>query len=168
MFQKDEYVFYGSGGICRIADIQVSPLSGMPADCPYYVMESVHNSNGTMYIPVDNDQIFLRPLLNREEAEALIERIPSVEAIEEPNAKLLRTKYSDAMKTHDPEEWVRVIKTVHYRTTGASPRVARLSETERSVNESAKRYLYTELSLALGMEFGNVEQYIIDRLGEAE
>ena len=32
MFQKDEFVFYGSGGVCQISDIQVSPLDGMPAD----------------------------------------------------------------------------------------------------------------------------------------
>ncbi len=168
MFQKDDYVFYESGGICRIADIQVSPLAGMPENRSYYVMESVHSANGTMYIPVDNEQVFLRPLLSRAEAEELIERIPSVEAIEEPNAKLLRNKYLDAMKTHRPEEWVRVIKTVYRRTGGTAPRVVRLSETERSLTENAKRYLYTELSLALGLDARSMEQYIIDRLDKAE
>ncbi len=166
MFQKDEYVFYESGGICKISDIQKAPLEGMPADREYYILQSVHSANGTMYIPVDNDKVFLRPLLNRVEAEALIARIPEVDAIEEGNAKLLRTKYQEAMHAHDPVEWVRIIKTVWRRTTGNPIRPQRLSETERSLSENAKRYLYTELALALGMSAGEMEQYIIDRIGE--
>ncbi|MBQ9774149.1 MAG: CarD family transcriptional regulator [Clostridia bacterium] len=164
MFQKDEYVFYESGGICRISDIQVAPLEGMPADREYYVMQSVHDRNGVMYIPVDNDKVFMRRLLRREEAEGLIERIPSVEVIDEPNSKLLRTKYLEAMHTHSPEEWVRVIKTVYARTTRTTNRIQRLSETERSLSESAKRYLYTELALALGMQEKEMEGYITSRI----
>ncbi len=166
MFRKDEYVFYESGGICKISDIQISPLEGMPADREYYVMQSVHERNGVMYIPVDNDKVFLRKLLDRDAAERLIDRIPEVEAIDEPNAKLLRAKYLDAMRTHDPVEWVRVIKTVYRRMTAGNGRVQRLSETERSLSENAKRYLYTELALALGLGVKDMEHYITDRIGK--
>lgn len=164
MFQKDEYVFYESGGICKISDIQTSPLTGMPANRKYYVMQSLHDRNGVIYIPVDNDKVFMRPLLGREEAEKLIERIPKVETIDEPNSKILRAKYLDAMRTHEPLEWVRIIKTVYRRAAGDGTRVVRLSETERSLSESAKRYLYTELSIALGLDEHDMEGYITDRI----
>lgn len=163
MFRKDEYVFYESGGICKISDIQISPLSGMPADREYYVMQSVHDRNGVMYIPVDNDKVFLRKLLDCAAAERLIEQIPSIEAIDEPNAKMLRAKYLDAMRAHDPVEWVRIIKTVYRRMT-VEGRAQRLSETERSLCDTAKRYLYTELALALGCDEKEMEQYIIERI----
>lgn len=160
MFQTDEYVFYGSGGICRITAIQTAPLDNMPADRQYYVMESIHDKNGVIYIPVDSECIFLRRLLNRAEAEALLNEIPSVEAIEESNAKLLRNRYTEAMRTHEPLEWVRVIKTVYRRAKEKSLRAQRLSETERSFAESAKRYLYGELALALGLHEADMEEYI--------
>ena len=165
MFRKDEYVFYESGGICKIADVQISPLDGMPADRAYYVMQSVNERNGVMYIPVDSEGVFLRPLLDRDGAEALIDRIPHVEAIDEPNAKLLRAKYIDAMRTHEPEEWVRVIKTVRRRME-SDGRAQRLSETERSFLENARRYLYTELSLALGRSEKEMAQFIDERIGK--
>ncbi|MBQ8416280.1 MAG: hypothetical protein IJX13_05215 [Clostridia bacterium] len=164
MFQKDEYVFYESGGICRISDIQISPLEGMPADREYYVLQSVHDKNGVIYIPVDSDRVFLRRLLNREEAQALLDSIPSVEVIIEENAKLLRNKYLEAMRTHQPLEWVRIIKTVYRRTTDPERQRQRLSETERSLAENAKRYLYTELSLALGHPVEGMEEYIIEHV----
>ena len=162
MFQKDDYVFYESEGICKIADIQLAPLDGMPSDRQYYILQSVHDRNGMIYIPVDSEKVFLRKLLNREEAQKLMDEIKQVSVIEESNAKLLRTKYIEAMHTHDPLEWVRVIKTVYKRMNADPQKPQRLSETERSFAENAKRYLYTELALALGLQEKEMEAYIID------
>ena len=148
MFSKDDHVFYESGGICRILDVQVSPLDGMPADKTYYVLQSMHDNNGLMYVPVDNETVFLRLLMNREEANALIEEIAVIEPIKEPNAKMLRNRYVDAMRTHQPREWVRVIKTVQLRMNSMVGRAQRISETERSFYENAQRFLKTELALA--------------------
>ncbi|MBQ7346784.1 MAG: CarD family transcriptional regulator [Clostridia bacterium] len=165
MFERDEYVFHESGGICKIADIQTAPLDNMPADRRYYVMHPLHDQNSVIYIPVDSDCIFLRRLLSRAEAEELLDRIPFVRTIEESNAKLLRAKYQEAMRTHDPVEWVRVIKTVYLRTTAQPPRSGRISETERSFAENAKRNLHAELALALGLSAdADMEQYITDHI----
>lgn len=164
MFQTDEYVFYGSGGICRITDIKTAPLENMPADRQYYVMQSIHDSNGVMYIPVDSEQVFLRRLLNRDEARALLDQIPGVGVIEESNAKILRNKYTEAMRTHEPLEWVRVIKTVYRRSGEKMARAQRLSETERSFAENAKRFLYTELALALDLQGVDMEKYITEHI----
>ena len=71
-FQKDEYVFYASGGICKILDVQFAPLEGMPADREYYVMRSIHDKSGLIYVPTDNETIFMRHLLNAERAEVLL------------------------------------------------------------------------------------------------
>lgn len=164
MFERDEYVFYESGGICKISDIQVAPLENMPADRVYYVIQPLNEPNSLAYIPVDSDRVFLRRILNRAEAEELLDRIPFVRAIEETNAKLLRAKYTESMRTHDPVEWVRVIKTVYLRTTMPTSRTQRISETERSFSDNAKRYLHTELALALGLKEQDMEAYIADHI----
>ncbi len=162
MFQKDDYVYYASGGVCRIVDIRYAPLDGMPADRQYYVMNSVHDPNGVIYVPINSDTVFLRRLLTKAEAEAFLDEIPSISLIEEPNAKLLRGRYAEAMKMHSPTEWVRVIKTVYSRmqALAAVSRSQRISDTERSFAEDAKRYLYAELSQALGVPAREMEAHI--------
>jgi len=162
MFARNEYVFHESGGICRIDDIRISPLDSMPPNREYYIAKPLHDPSSVIYIPVDSDRIFMRRLLSRAEAEALLERIPFVRTIEEPNAKLLRAKYVEAMRTHDPLEWVRRIKAVYLRANAQSAKPNRLSETERSFFESAKRFLHAELALALELPEQNMEQYITD------
>lgn len=169
MYQINDYVFYESGGICKVADIRYAPLESMPSDRRYYILQSTHDSNGVMYVPVDNDCIFMRRLFNRREAEDFLPTIPSIPVIEESNAKLLRNKYTEAMRTHAPKEWVRVIKTVYTRAMALSAtRSARLSETERSFSETAKRYLYTELALALEKDPHDMENYLVTYFEKAE
>ena len=97
-----------------------------------------------------------------------MDRIPFVRTIEESNAKLLRAKYLELMKTHDPVEWVRVIKTVHLRANAPGTKGARLSETERSFAESAKHYLYTELAIALDVSTDRMEDYITEHVQTME
>ena len=88
-FQKDDYVFYESGGICQVLDIQMAPLEGMPADREYYIMRSVHDKSGMIYVPKDNKSIFIRPLLNEQGAEALFAELSQILPIVEENGKLL-------------------------------------------------------------------------------
>ena len=169
MFQIDDCVYYASGGVCRVADICFAPLQGMPADRQYYVLRSLHDGNSVMYVPVQNENVFLRPLMKRDEAELLLRQIPSIGCIEEPNAKLLRAKYIEAMKQHDPFWWVCVIKTVRrrIRRLAATSRTQRISDTERSFAEEAKRYLRTELSLAMEVPVKEIEANLM-RLIEEE
>ena len=132
----------------------------MPADRKYYILQSVHESNGLIYIPVDSEGVFLRRILTKDEAEALLEKLDQLEAIEESNAKLLRSRYVEAMRTHLPENWVCVLKTLQKRTQACTARSQRLSETERSFGVSAKLYLCTELSLSLGKTKEEIEQLL--------
>ena len=160
MFERGEYVFHESGGVCLVEDICVAPLEGMPLDREYYVMKPIHDPTSTIYVPTDSDRIFLRRLLSCEEARGFLDRIPQVEAIDEPNAKLLRVKYVEAMERHTPEDWVRVIKTVYRRSEPQGSKCRKLSETERAFGENAKRNLHTELSIALDLAPADVEGYI--------
>ena len=94
----------------------------------------------------------------------MIDEIPDIPKIGETNSKLLRAAYLDAMRSHAPKNWVRVIKTVYQRSVQNARPSQRLSETERSFSENAKRNLYAELALALGMQETDVETYLIDHL----
>ena len=162
-FQKDDYVFYESGGICQVLDVQKAPLEGMPADREYYIMRSIHDKSGMIYVPKDNENIFIRPLLDEECAESLFGEVLQILPIVEENGKLLRAKYLEAMQKHEPLEWVRIIKTAYHRKNEFPDRVQRLSEGERDLVARAKNFLYTELSLALEVS----EREIAERMEEA-
>ena len=58
MFEREEYVFHESGGVCQITDIQTAPLEGMPRDREYYVLKPLSDQSSVIYIPVDSERSF--------------------------------------------------------------------------------------------------------------
>ena len=166
MFRVGDYVFYESEGICYISDILPSPLEGMPKDQNYYLLRSIYSKNSIHYVPVGSDKIYLRPILKKDEAEELVCAIPAVEEVREEDAKKLRATYIELLQSHLPRNWIRIIKTVRLRYRIAAGNGKKISETERNFAESAKRFLHSELALALGLREEEVERYILSRLGE--
>lgn len=167
MFEKNQYVYHETGGICKIDDLRHAPLDGMPKDRLYYVLSPMQDQNSKIYVPVDSKGVFLRAVMGGEEAKDLIEQIPTIEPLEEENAKLLRLQYIETMRKHQPAEWVRVIKTVHRRAQMKTGK-ARLSDSERSFAEQATRNLLGELRLALGADAQTAECALWECIGTIE
>ena len=166
MFQKNDYVFYESEGVCLVSDVLRSPLAGMPADKDYYLLRPIHSKSGLLYVPVDSDRIYMRPIMKRAEAEQLVNDIPNLEEIREEDIKKLRATYVELLESHLPHNWVRIIKTVRARLCAALSNGKKLSDTERNLLESAKRFLHSELALALELPEDEVEGYILSRIGD--
>ena len=78
MFEKGEYVVYGSKGVCEITDISTINISGMNREKLYYFLRPVNDRDAKIFIPVDSDKIQMRRILTQEEAEALVDSIPRI------------------------------------------------------------------------------------------
>lgn len=68
MFQKKDYIFNESVGVCVVSDIvKLSTTKGNPM--LYYVLRSVKNKEKVAYIPVEHHQVILRDLIEPDMAE---------------------------------------------------------------------------------------------------
>lgn len=71
MFQKKDIIFSESIGVCRVDD--VTKITMRVGESPmYYVLRSYYDKSKVCYIPVENHQVTLRNLRNREEIENLL------------------------------------------------------------------------------------------------
>lgn len=164
MFEVNEYVFYGTEGICKIDDIVSSPFSDVKSDMKYYVLHSLHGGSNTAYVPFDGASSLIRAVMTKSEIDSLISKIPSIELFEECPLKLLKEKYAIAIRSGDPAEWVKVIKTVADRTINGRDGGKKVSDAEKVYAENAKRFLHKEISIVLGIPTEDVGKYIEDRL----
>ena len=73
MFQKGEYVVCGGKGVCQVEDITGLHLSGADKDREYYILKPVYMTGSTVYVPVDTAEKTMRRVLNRRQANKLIE-----------------------------------------------------------------------------------------------
>ena len=84
MFTEGQLVIYGGEGVCRIAAVGPSSLSGTDKTKLYYTLTPLTRS-GTVLTPVDT-KVLMRPILSRQEAEDFIAQLPQLPP-EEPESR---------------------------------------------------------------------------------
>lgn len=162
MFSVGEKIIYGENGVCTVEQIAPLPMSGASKDKMYYHL-TPYVGSGKYYAPVDSGA-YMRPVMSRDEALALIDSMPGIEpaVCNDSRFNHVDAFYKDLFKQHSNEALVAVIKGLRCRMAERKTKSSRAEATMKR----AKDILHGELSVALEIEFRDVEAYILERVGE--
>lgn len=162
MYTVGEKIIYGENGVCTVEKIAPLEMQGASADKLYYYLTPLTGS-GTYFAPVDSGA-FMRPVMTRDEAEALIDAIPGIEpaVCNDNRFNHVDAFYRELFKQHTCESLVSVVKGLHERMNERKTKSSRAESTMKR----AKDILHGELSVALEMEICEVEAYIARRIGK--
>ena len=163
MYQKDDFIMYGSTGVCRVES--VGPMEGSKdTSREYYTLAPVFG-RGVIYTPVDTS-VFMRPVLSPEEVDALIDLLPElpdrVEGL--TNLRLLSEYCRAVLDGHRSEDLLSLIKILHRRSVESERMGRRLGLTEMKYRKLAEELIHGEFAVALGIALEEVPEYISQRL----
>lgn len=166
MYNIGDTVMYGATGVCRISGI--TALDGIPeaqADRKYYIINPVYQ-NGTIYHPTDSDKVFIRPVINRTQAEALIDSIPGidVQAVCTGDPRALAEHYRELMRTHDCGDLLRLSMSIFAKKKLTEQKNRHFSQVDESFMKEAEKLLFEELATALEIAVDDVPEYIDNRV----
>lgn len=161
MYEIGDKIIYGENGVCVVEKIAPLEISGASKDKLYYYLRPFTGS-GTYFTPVDSGA-FMRPVMSRDEAEALIDAIPGIEPAicNDSRFNHVDAFYKELFKQHSCEALVAIVKGLHGRLAERKTKSSRAESTMKR----AKDILHGELSTALGIELNEVEDYIAQRIG---
>lgn len=160
MFQIGDYIICGSNGVCEVCKIGSDGVPGAVAGRTYYTLSSVYSKGKTIFTPVDNEKVVMRPILTRAEAEKLVSEIKDIEMLWISDEKRREESFKAALRTCDCRELVKIIKTLYLR------RQERLAAGKKSITNDekylklAENSLYEELAIPLELHKEDVEKYI--------
>ncbi len=160
MFEKGEYIIYGTSGVCRIEDITTMNMASVPRDKLFYVLAPSSQKGGRIFTPVDNTKTLMRRILSKEEAMKLIHEIPEIEELWITNDKMREEQYKTCMRSGDCREWIRIIKTLYLRKQERNAQGKKITATDEKYLRMAEDYLYSELEIPLEIPKSNMEAYI--------
>ena len=165
MYQSGDLVVYGTTGVCRVEEVTKPRLSIREKNREYYLLKPLHQ-DGIIYSPVDSEKVAMRPVMTREEAEALIARIPTIraEAWKAPTLQALTARYQAAMSSHDSGDLVELTMSIYAKRRQAEANNRRLGMVDERYMKQAERLLYGELSVALEIPYEEVGRYIASRV----
>ena len=163
MFKIEDYVIYGGNGVCKVTDIGVPEISRFDCEREYYTLEPVYES-GKIFAPVDNTKVVMRKVLTKEEADDLINSIPSMEVNWIEDMKDREGKFKAIIHDYDCKGFVKIIKTIIERRKKCSSDGKKMSVSDTNYLKKAQEYLWGELAIALNIPKDTVNSYIENRL----
>ena len=162
MYQTGDLILYGGTGVCRVTDIISRKMSRTGPERQYYVLEPLYQT-GTITTPVDNDKVFTRPVITRDEAIDLIDQIPSIEAkaYHNQNLQQLENHYRTQLGAHDCLSLLRVTMSAYRKKAEREEKKLKFGAVDRRYMERAENLLFGELAVALGIEKDSVQQFMM-------
>lgn len=165
MFQTGDYMIYGNSGVCQVESVgTIDTIPGIPKDKIYYTLKPLYIKGSTIYTPVDNQKVLIRPLILKEEAIQLIDGIEEIETLWISNEKQREEVYKEELATCDCKELIKIIKTVYQRMQERLAEGKKITNSDRKYFKIAQDSLYGELAIVLDMEKEKVEEFITERM----
>lgn len=158
MFNIGDFVVYKKD-VCRITNYKEKHIR----DNDYYELVPILDNTLKIVVPTDSD--YLRSVLSKEKVEAIIDTIPNIEVIQ-VNDKLIENEYKRLLHDESYDGLIKIIKTTYLRNEDRINNKRKISEKDDNYFNLAEKYLYSEFSVALGIPYNEVKEYVINRLNE--
>ena len=164
MFQVKDVVIYGHHGVCEIVEVGTLQMAIAEKGKLYYTLRPVYRNGSAVYAPVENQKIVMRSVMTKEDAEALILRIPEIETVWIVSEKAREVQFKESLRTCDCEELVKMIKTLYSRKQQRLECGKKVTVVDEKYIRQAEEKLYEELAFALGIEKNKVKAEIFEKM----
>ena len=161
MFKINDYVMYGSTGVCKIADIRKETHVNINSEeTDYYILLPVYNDNIVIKIQVNNPNTSMRPILTKDEVLSLIKTMPETEPVWIDDNRDRSEYFKSILKSKESEGWAKLIKTLFLEKEARSLVGKSLTKTDEGIMNTAEKLLYEEFAVALDITPDEVLPFI--------
>ena len=158
MLQQGEMVVYKCRGMFQVKRVGKLDFSYTDRKKDYYTLHSIEDEKETVYVPAEASEAIRRPM-NKEEALKLIHEAKDAEVLWVQNEKMREQEYRHCIASYQPNEWVRILKTLYQR----AKKRGSITSMDKKYQQVAERALYSELAYALGISVNEVESVVWKR-----
>lgn len=161
MFNVGDYIVYGNSGVCKVEEIGKLNVSGIQNDHIYYTLNPVYSKGSKIFTPIDNDKVIMRPVITKEDANALIQNMKEIKTLWVNDEKRREEVYKGALRTCNCIDYVKIIKTLYERKQNRLNEGKKVSSSDERYLHAAEDSLYGELAIALDIPKTEVCDYIV-------
>ncbi|WP_291648420.1 CarD family transcriptional regulator [Clostridium sp.] len=162
MFKINDYVVYGSNGVCKVTDIEQVTLRN--EELEYYILSPVYNEKMTIKTPVNNQRILMRDLMTKAEIVNLLKEISKNETVDIEDSRRRVEEYKAIIKRGNAEELIKVINSIKLEKDEKNSIGKKLNKTDEDIMISASKQLYQEMAIVLEIDVDEVQDYIANNI----
>ena len=163
-FRPDEFVSYGSSGVCQIVSCEQRSFDGEHEET-YFKLRPVDGSHSTYYVPTDKAEERLRPLLTKEEIYALIDEMQGVKEQEWcSDSRERKGKFHAILHSDDYREILQMMRSLHHQQERKRKTGRKIGASDEAVMHAAETRMYQEFGMVLHIQPDQVHNFILQRL----
>ncbi|AZK45665.1 CarD family transcriptional regulator [Paenibacillus lentus] len=147
MFEVGNLIIYSGHGICRIDGISEKEIAGVTR-C-YYDLHPLHGANLKISVPVDNKSILMLDLIERDEAEEIIQsfKLPGIQWIDRNTER--NYTYSNIINTGNRKEIAKIINTLMRQKLKVELNNKKFGQQDQKLLISTQQILFNEIAISL-------------------
>lgn len=159
MFKVNDYVMYGTLGVCQVTGINKETLFGNTQK-DYYVLNPVYSNNTIIKIPVDNDKVTMRKILSKDDLSSLLECLPNKKAFWIDDDKERNKQFKSILKSGDCNDLVTLVKSIYLFKCNRKELGKKLYKCDEDIFDIAERLINEEFATILNICPNEVPSYI--------
>lgn len=165
MFEINDYIMYGTTGVCKVLDIKKESIGGN-VQKEYYVLTPVYSNNTIIKIPVDNEKIAMRNIISKEDVTNLIENMPNKELLWIRDDRQRGEQFKSMLKTGECEELITLIKSIYKYKKDKKETGIKVLKNDEEIMQIAEKLLNEEFATILNINPEDVTSYILKNIQE--
>lgn len=166
MFQVGDQVAHYKEGVCEVTNIGRLDIRCSDRKKEYYTLKPLYNVGGILYMPVNGKEKQLRKVISSHEAKQLIDDMPNIDALNVRDEKKREFLYKEALFENQCRSWIALMKTSYTRKRERLAIGKKVINVDERYLNSAEKFLFGELAVALHMPKDKVREYITEKMGE--
>lgn len=160
MYQIGDRVVYGSHGVCAIVGLEQRTVDRKKVE--YYAMEPLDQPGARFYVPTQNPAALakIRPVLSREELETLLcsDDVRQDAWIQDEGRR--KQYYRELISSGDRAALLSMIGCLYRHKAEQAAMGRKFHLCDENFLRDAQKLLNSEFALVLGMEPGEVGEYL--------
>ena len=160
MYQAGDQVLYGIHGVCRIVELEERVIDRKCVE--YYVLEPLEQAGTRYYIPTKNEAAVskLRPMMNKEDLQALLKSDSARRDTWIADENSRKQHYRTLINSGDRAALMSMVGTLHRYKQAQAAAGKKFHICDENFLRDAEKLLSAEFSLVLGIQSGQVADYI--------
>lgn len=156
--QTGDYVVHRTGKVCRIDRTEEMNLTGTVRT--YLVLSPVRDQSETIYVPADNADSVLRPVISEADARKLIREIDDIEPLQIHNERQREQEYKTAFYSQNYVNLVRIAKDLRRRRDSRMKQGKTLPARDAQMMSMVTKTFEEGMAVALGVDMEEVRDMI--------
>lgn len=159
MFKIDDYIMYGTTGVCKVIDITKENIMNNKM-MDYYVLAPIYSKNTVIKTPVENEKVNMRKIISEKEVCSLIDDITkkSIPWIDDEYERI--AKFKEMIKSGDCDNLIKIIRTIYFNLEYKKLIGNKVTKRDENIMQIAANMLNEEFATVLGILPEEVFDYI--------